>query len=89
MAVTSKIQECGTELYLKGIYPVEVIALPDLALERRGKGCLVTAQVRAKKTFLLTSNYSGEKRWVRAGEVLKVPVQQLWPRRRGAAKSSR
>jgi hypothetical protein len=57
------------ELYLKGIYPVEVIALPDEGLERRGKGCLVTAQVRAKNTFLFTSNYSKDKRWVRAGEV--------------------
>ncbi len=81
--------DCGTELYLKGIYPVEVIASPDVALERQGKGCLVTAQVRTKNTFLLTSNYSGEKRWVRAGEVLKVPVQQLWHSRRGAPKCSR
>jgi hypothetical protein len=87
--MTSKPQECGAELYLKGIYPVEVIALPEEGLERRGKGCLVTAQVRAKNTFLLTSNYSENKRWVRAGEVLKVPVQQLWQRRRGAAKGSR
>lgn len=62
------------EFYLKGIYPVEVISeVKDGYVE-----------VRAKTNFLHTSEYSKgkrqvrvgvtEKRWVKSGEVLRVPT---------------
>jgi len=74
------------EYYLKGIYPVE--ALSEV------KDGLV--EVRAKTTFLHTSAYSKgkrqirvgvtQKRWVRKGEVLKVPFRHVWSHRRQVAK---
>lgn len=74
-----------TEFYLKGIYPVEVLS--------RAQDGLV--EVRAKTTFLHTSAYSDgkrqvrigvtEKRWVRRGEVLKVPFRHVWSHKRRVA----
>ena len=71
--------------YLEGIYPVEVLS--------EVKDGLV--EVRAKTTFLHTSAYSNgkrqvrigvtEKRWVRQGEVLKVPFRHVWSHRRRVA----
>jgi hypothetical protein len=72
----------STEFYLKGIYPVEVLSgVQDGMVE-----------VRAKTTFLHTSAYSDgkrqvrvgvtEKRWVRRGEVLRVPFRHIWSHRR-------
>ncbi len=75
-----------TEFYLKGIYPVEVLSSTQ--------GGLV--EVRAKTTFLHTSAYLDgkrqvrvgvtEKRWVRRGEVLKVPFRHVWSHRRSVAR---
>ncbi len=83
--MTSKV-DSQQEFYLKGIYAVEVVS--DV------KDGLV--EVRAKTTFLHTSNYSkGQrqfrvgttaKRWVRSGEVLKVPLPLIWSHRRRVAK---
>lgn len=74
-----------TEFYLKGIYPVEVLSGVQDGL----------VEVRAKTTFLHTSAYSDgkrqvrvgvtQKRWVRRGEVLKVPFRHVWSHRRRAA----
>ncbi len=74
--------DSSQELYLKGIYPVEVLSSVQDGL----------VEVRAKTTFLHTSAYSEgkrqvrvgvtEKRWVRRGEVLKVPFRHVWSRRR-------
>ena len=74
------------EFYLKGIYPVEIVSKV-----RNG-----FVEVRAKTTFLHTSAYSDgkrqvrvgvtQKRWVRKGEVLKVPFRHVWSRRRGIPK---
>ena len=74
------------EFYFKGIYPVEVVSeVKDGYVE-----------VRAKSVFLHTSAYSGgkrqvrvgvtKKRWVRPGEVLKVPFRHVWSHRRRVAK---
>lgn len=67
-----------TEFYLKGIYPVEVLSCAQDGL----------VEVRAKTTFLHTSAYSDgkrqvrvgvtQKRWVKKGEVLKVPFRHVW-----------
>jgi hypothetical protein len=75
-----------TEFYLKGIYPVEVISGAQDGF----------VEVRAKTTFLHTSAYSEgkrqvkvgvtQKRWVRKGEVLKVPFRHVWSHRRSVAK---
>lgn len=73
------------KFYLKGIYPVEVISeMKDGYVE-----------VRAKTIFLHTSAYSNgkrqvrvgitEKRWVRPGEVLRVPFRHVWSHRRRVA----
>ncbi len=74
------------ERYLKGIYPVEVIS--------EVKDGLV--EIRAKTAFLHTSNYSKGRRqfrvgataqrWVRKGEVLKVPINLIWNHRRRVAR---
>jgi hypothetical protein len=74
------------EYYLKGIYPVEAVS--------EAKNGLV--EIRAKTTFLHTSAYSGgkrqvrvgvtKKRWVRRGEVLKVPFRHVWSHKRHVAK---
>jgi len=71
-----------TEFYLKGIYPVEVLSGVQDGL----------VEVRAKTTFLHTSAYSDgkcqvrvgvtEKRWVRRGEILRVPFRLVWLHRR-------
>ncbi len=73
------------EFYLKGIYPVEVLSGVQDGL----------VEVRVKTTFLHTSAYSEgkrqvrigitEKRWVRKGEVLKVPFRHVWSHRRRVA----
>jgi len=73
------------EYYFKGIYPVEVVS--------EVKDGLV--EVRAKAVFLHTSAYSGgkrqvrvgvtERRWVRPGELLKVPFRHVWSHRRRVA----
>jgi hypothetical protein len=75
--------DSNQEFYLKGIYPVEVLSCAQDGL----------VEVRAKTTFLHTSAYSDgkcqvrvgvtQKRWVRKGEVLKVPFRHVWshPRR--------
>jgi hypothetical protein len=52
-------------------------------------------EVRAKTTFLHTSAYSDgkrqvrmgvtQKRWVRKGEVLKVPFRHVWSHKRRVA----
>ena len=78
--------DSNQEFYLKGIYPVEVLS--------EAKDGLV--EVRAKTTFLHTSAYSDgkrqvrvgvtEKRWVRQGEVLRVPFRHVWSHRRQVAK---
>jgi hypothetical protein len=70
------------ESYLKGIYPVEVLSGVRDGL----------VEVRAKTTFLHTSADSDgkrqvrvgvtQKRWVRKGEVLKVPFRHIWSHRR-------
>lgn len=75
----------GREFYLKGIYAVEVVS--DV------KDGLV--DVRAKTTFLHTSNYSKgrrqfrvgttPRRWVKKGEVLTVPLPLIWSHRRRVA----
>jgi hypothetical protein len=82
--MTSKV-DSQTEFYLKGIYPVEVVS--------EARDGLV--EVRAKTTFLHTSAYSDgkrqvrvgvtKKRWVRRGEVLKVPFRHVWSHRRQVA----
>jgi hypothetical protein len=68
-----------TELYLKGIYPVELVASAD-------KG---EVTVRVKRRFLHSSNYSDEKRWVKPGEILKVPARIVWSHQRGVARGHR
>jgi hypothetical protein len=78
--------DSNREFYLKGIYPVEVLSCVQDGL----------VEVRAKTTFLHTSAYSDgkrqvrvgvtEKRWVRRGEVLKVPFRHVWSYRRQVAK---
>jgi hypothetical protein len=70
------------EGYLKGIYPVEILSEPKDGL----------VEVRAKTTFLHTSAYANgkrqvrigvtQKRWVRKGEILKVPFRHIWSHRR-------
>ncbi len=78
------------EFYFKGIYPVEVIS--------EVKDGLV--EVRAKTAFLHTSEYSAdgkrqvrvgvtERRWVKPGEVLRVPFRHVWSSRRPAPKGYR
>ncbi len=80
--MTSEQQQ---EFYLKGIYPVEVVSgVKDGFVE-----------VRAKTAFLHTSAYSDgkrqvrvgvtEKRWVKQGEVLRVPFRHVWSHRRRVA----
>ncbi len=74
------------EYYFKGIYPVEVLS--------EVKDGLV--EVRAKSVFLHTSAYSGgkrqvrvgvtQKRWVRRGEILRVPFRHVWSHRRHVAR---
>jgi hypothetical protein len=74
-----------TEFYLKDIYPAEVLSGVQDGL----------VEVRAKTTFLHTSAYSDgkrqvrvgvtQKRWVRRGEVLKVPFRHVWSHRRRVA----
>lgn len=84
--MTSKV-DSQQEFYLKGIYPVEVVSgVKDGYVE-----------VRAKTTFLHTSAYSDgkrqvrvghgvtQKRWVRQGEVLRVPFRHVWSHRRRVA----
>jgi hypothetical protein len=83
--MTSKV-DSQQEFYLKGIYPVEIVS--------DAKDGLV--EIRAKTTFLHVSNYMGgqnharvgmtKKRWVKSGEILKVPVRFVWPSRRRMAK---
>ncbi len=78
--------DSSQEFYLKGIYPVEVLSGVQDGL----------VEVRAKTTFLHTSAYSDgkrqvrvgvtEKRWVRWGEVLKLPFRHVWSHRRQVAK---
>ena len=78
--------DSNREFYLKGIYPVEVLSGVQDGL----------VEVRAKTTFLHTSAYSDGKRqvrvgvtgkrWVRRGEVLKVPFRHVWSHRRPVAK---
>ena len=74
-----------TEFYLKGIYPVEVLSDVQDGL----------VEVRAKTTFLHNAYsdrkhqvrvYITQKRWVRWGEVLKVPFRHAWSHRRQVAK---
>jgi hypothetical protein len=70
------------EFYLKGIYPAEVLSVVKDGL----------VEVRAKTTFLHTSAYSDgkrqvrvgvtQKRWVRQGDVLKVPFRHVWSHQR-------
>ncbi len=70
------------EYYLKGIYPVEVLSEVQDGL----------VEVRAKTTFLHTSAYSDgkrqvrmgvtQKRWIKKGEIFKVPFRHVWSRRR-------
>jgi hypothetical protein len=77
------------EFYLKGIYPVEVVS----------EAIDGFVDVRAKNAFLHTSAYLGgkrqtrvgvtQKRWVRRGEVLKVPVRFVWTCRRRMVKGYR
>ena len=77
--------DSNQKFYLKGIYPVEVLSGVQDGL----------VEVRAKTTFLHTSAYSDgkrqvrvgvtEKRWVRRGEVLKVPFRHVWSHRRRVA----
>jgi hypothetical protein len=77
--------DSSQEFYLKGIYPVEVLSGVQDGL----------VEVRAKTTFLHTSAYSDgkrqvrvgvtQKRWVRKGEVLKVPFRHVWSHRRHVA----
>ena len=78
--------DSNQEFYFKGIYPVEVLSGVQDGL----------VEVRAKTTFLHTSAYSDgkrqvrvgvtQKRWVRRGEVLKVPFRHVWSHRRRVAK---
>ncbi len=76
------------EVYFKGVYPVEVVSEVEDGF----------VEVRAKRTFLLTTEYpegarnalqrkcrrlrANEKRWIRAGEVFRVPSRTLWKNRR-------
>ncbi len=74
------------EFYFKGIYPVIIISDPKDGL----------VDVKVKTAFLHTSAYSDgkrqvkvgvtEKRWVRQGEVLRVPFRHVWSHRRQVAK---
>jgi hypothetical protein len=68
------------ERYYKGIYPVEIV--PD-ASESTNRGEI---KIRVKHRFLLTSNYSDEKHWVKPGETLNVPAKLVWQRRRDTPK---
>ncbi len=68
----SKIKP-GDRRYYKGIYPVEVV-------ESIGDGKEIL--VKAERPFLDTSNYSEEKKPIRAGETLQVPGWNLWPGQR-------
>jgi hypothetical protein len=79
-----------SEYYLKGIYPVEIVsAMQDGFVD-----------VRVRTSFLHTSEYSAdgkrqvrvgvtEKRWVKPGEVLRVPFRHVWSSRRPAPKGYR
>ena len=69
------------ELYYKGIYPVEIVFEAD-SVDRR------EVKVKVKHRFLLTSNYSDETRWIKPGEVLKVPAKLVWKHQREVAKGS-
>ena len=63
----------GDRRYYKGIYPVEVV-------EPVGDGKELI--VKAERPFLDTSNYSPDKKPVKAGETLQVPGWNLWPGQR-------
>jgi hypothetical protein len=77
--------DSNQQFFLKGIYPVEVLSGVQDGL----------VEVRAKTNFLHTSAYSGgkrqvrvgvtKKRWVRKGEVLKVPFRHVWSHQRRVA----
>jgi hypothetical protein len=69
-----------SELYYKGIYPVEVV---QEVYDDLGKCEL---KIRAKRRFLDTSNYSNFKRLVKPGEELVVPAKLVWSHRRNVAK---
>ena len=66
-----------TELYYKGIYPVEVV--PDVSVDSDRQ----ELTVRAKSRFLHTSNYSDETRIVKPGEELTVLARLVWDHKRG------
>jgi len=74
--------DSSREFYLTGIYPVEVLSGVQDGL----------VEVQAKTTFFHTNAYLDgkrqvrvgvtKKRWVRKGEVLKVPFRHVWSHRR-------
>jgi hypothetical protein len=72
----TKASHSQQEYYYKGIYPVEIVQ------DASGSAGHQELEVRAKCRFLHTSNYSKEKYWVNAGEILKVPLRLVWSRRR-------
>lgn len=72
-AENSKGIQPGDKRYYKGIYPVEVV---EPAAD--GKELVV----RAERPFLDTSNYSDNKKQVRAGDTFTAPGWNLWPGQR-------
>jgi hypothetical protein len=63
----------GEKRFYKGIYPVKVIEPTS-----DGK----TIKVKAERPFLDTSNYSSEKKPIKAGETFTTPSWKLWPEQR-------
>jgi hypothetical protein len=63
----------GDRRYYKGIYPVKVV-------EPTGDG--KEHVVQAERPFLDTSNYSQDKKPVKAGETFTAPGWKLWPSQR-------
>ncbi len=73
MAATERKIQPGDKRFYKGIYPVKVIKTADETKEHL---------VQAECPFLDISNYSDEKKPVRAGETFTTKGSKLWPQPR-------